>query len=57
MKKTIEYLIPDSPKPGRFNRLPKIHKVNNRGRPIVFANGHPTEKNLRICGFPPLSTF
>ena len=57
MKKTIEYLIPDSPKPGRFNRLPKIHKVNNRGRPIVSANGHPTEKNLRICGFPPLSTF
>jgi hypothetical protein len=28
--------------------LPKIHKENNPGRPIVSANGHPTEK---ISGF------
>ena len=34
-EKTLEYLIPDSPKPGRFYLLPKIHKTNNPGRPIV----------------------
>ena len=38
---------------GRFYLLPKIHKVNNPGRPIVSANGNPTEKNLRIRRFPP----
>jgi hypothetical protein len=43
-EKTLEYLIPDSPKSGRFYLLPKIHKANNPGRPIVSANGHPTEK-------------
>jgi hypothetical protein len=43
-EKTLEYLIPDSPKPGRFYLLPKIHKANNPGRPIVSANGHPTGK-------------
>jgi hypothetical protein len=43
-EKTLKYLIPDSPKPGRFYLLPKIHKANNPGRPIVSANGHPTEK-------------
>jgi hypothetical protein len=46
--KTLEYLIPDSPKPCRFYLLPKIHKANNPGRPIVSANGHPAEK---ISGF------
>ena len=55
-EKTLKYLIPDSSKPGRFYLLPKIHKANNPGRPIVSANGHPTEKNLRICGFPPSPT-
>ena len=55
-EKILKYLIPDSPKPGRFYLLPKIHKANNLGRPIVSANGHPTEKNLRICGFPPSPT-
>ena len=50
-EKTIEYLIPDSPKPGRFNLLPKIHKANNRGRPIVSANGHPTEKISGLVDF------
>lgn len=42
--KTLEYLTPDNPKAGRFYLLPKIHKPNNPGRPIVSANGHPTEK-------------
>jgi hypothetical protein len=34
----------EDPKPGRFYLLPKIHKENNPVRPIVSANGHPTEK-------------
>jgi hypothetical protein len=55
-EKTLEYLKPDSPKPGRFYLLPKIHKANKPGRPIFSANGHPTEKNLRIGGFLPSST-
>ena len=40
----MEYLTPEDPKPGRFYLLPKIHKENNPVRPIVSANGHPTEK-------------
>jgi hypothetical protein len=36
--KTMEYLTPEDPKPGRFCLLPKIHKENNPGRPIVSAN-------------------
>ena len=44
-KNTFDYLKPDKPKAGRFYLLPKIHKVNNPGRPIVSANGHPTEKS------------
>ena len=46
--KTMEYLTPEDPKPGCFYLLPKIHKENNMERPIVSANGHPTEK---ISGF------
>ena len=40
----MAYLIVDQPKAGRFYLLPKIHKAGNPGRPIVSANGHPTEK-------------
>jgi hypothetical protein len=47
------YLKPDKPTSGRFYLLPKIHQANNPGRSIVSANGHPTEKNLRIRRFPP----
>ena len=43
-KNTFDYLKPDKPKVGRFYLLPKIHKVNNPGRPIVSAK--KTEKNL-----------
>jgi len=39
------YLKPDKPKAGRLYLLPKIHKVNNPGRPIASANGHPTGKS------------
>ena len=38
------YLTVYEPKSGRFYLLPKIHKAGNPGRPIVSANGHPTEK-------------
>jgi hypothetical protein len=50
-EKTLEYLIPDSSKPGRFYLLPKIHKANNPGRQIVSANGHPTEKISRFVDY------
>ena len=43
-EKNMAYLIVDQPKAGRFYLLPKIHKAGNPGRPIVSANGHPTEK-------------
>jgi len=48
---TNEYLIPDSPNPDRFYLLPTIHKANNPGRPIVSANGHPTEKISEFVDF------
>ena len=43
-EKIMRYLIVDQPKAGRFYLLPKIHKAGNPGRPIVSANGHPTEE-------------
>ena len=43
-QKTKQYLVQNDPTPGRFYILPKIHKVNNPGRPIVFSNNHPTER-------------
>jgi hypothetical protein len=36
---------------GRFYLLPKIHKENNSGRPIISANGHPTEKISEFIDF------
>ena len=41
-KNTFDYLNPDKPKAGPFYLLPKIHKVNNPGRPIVSKYGHHT---------------
>jgi hypothetical protein len=49
--KTMEYFTPEDPKPGRFYLLPKIHKENNPGTPIVSANGHPTEKISEFIDF------
>jgi hypothetical protein len=37
-KNTFDYLKPDNPKAGRFYLLPKFHKVNKHGRPIISAN-------------------
>ena len=34
----------NSPKPGRFYTIPKIHKQGHPGRPIVSSNSHPTER-------------
>ena len=44
IEKNAIYLTVDQPKACRFYLLPKIHKAGNPGRPIVSANGHPTEK-------------
>jgi hypothetical protein len=49
--KTMEYLTPEDPKPGCFYLPPKIQKENNPGRPIVSANGHPTEKISEFIDF------
>ena len=43
-QKTKQDLVQNDPRPGRFYILPKIHKVNNPGRPIVSSNNHPTER-------------
>ena len=50
-KQTHRYLTPENPKAGRFYILPKIHKPGNPGRPIVSANGHPTEKISEFVSF------
>jgi hypothetical protein len=47
----MEYLTPEDPKLGRFYLLPKIHKENNPGRPIVSVNDHPTEKISEFIDF------
>jgi hypothetical protein len=47
--KTMEYFTPEDPKPGRFYLLPKIHKENNPGRPIVSANGHASKARVIFC--------
>ena len=43
-EKTKKYLVQTNVKPGRFCILPKIHKTENPGRPIVSSNSHPTER-------------
>ena len=48
---TYHYLLPQDPKAGRFYILPKIHKAGNPGRPIVSANGHPTERISEFVSF------
>ncbi len=42
--KTCDYLMVKDPRTARFYTLPKIHKAGNPGRPIISANGCPTEK-------------
>ena len=50
-KKNKQYLLHRDPKPGRFYILPKIHKVNKPGRPIVSSNNHPTERISQFADF------
>jgi hypothetical protein len=50
-KTIFDYLKPDKHTTGRFYLLPKTHKVSNPGRPIVSANGHPTEKIFEYIDF------
>lgn len=41
---TKKYLTPHNPQTARFYHLPKIHKPNIPGRPIVSSCGAPTER-------------
>ena len=50
-EETHRCLTPQVPKAGRFYILPQIHKPGNPGRPIVAANGHPTEKISEFVSF------
>jgi len=52
-QKCSDYLWPDSPAPGRFYMLPKIHKgkLPPPGRPIISAIGSPTEKISEFLDF------
>lgn len=40
----LRAMQPFQPAPGRFYLLPKIHKTNHPGRPIVSSNGTVTER-------------
>ena len=42
-KKALKFLSPINCRTARFYLLPKIHKANNPGRPIISGNGSPTE--------------
>lgn len=50
-EKNREYLTVSDPKAGRFYLLPKVHKSGVPGRPIVSANGHPTERISEFLDF------
>ena len=52
-QKCFDHLWPDSPVPGRFYMLPKIHKgkLPPPGRPIISAIGSPTEKISEFLDF------
>ena len=50
-EKVVDYLIPKDPRTAVFYTLPKIHKANNPGRPIISANECPTEKISQFVDF------
>ncbi|KAJ1098154.1 hypothetical protein NDU88_003270 [Pleurodeles waltl] len=41
---TADILVHPKPGPGRFDMLPKIHKMNNPGRPTISGNDAATER-------------
>ena len=49
--KTAKYLKENSPKPGRFYTIPKLHKQGHPGRPIVSSNSHPAERISQFVDF------
>ena len=51
--KTLEYLMVNNPKLGRFYLLPKIHKRLNSvpGRPVISNSGFHTEKFSEFLDF------
>jgi hypothetical protein len=50
-KNTFDYLKPDKPKVGRFYLLPKIHKVNNTGRPVPLICKKCSPLNVKLLCF------
>ena len=42
--KTAKYFKENSPKPGHFYTIPKIHKQGHPGHLIVSSNSYPTER-------------
>ena len=50
-EETAKYLKENSPKPGRFFTIPKLHKQDHPGRPIVSSNSHPTERISQLVDF------
>ena len=41
----------DNPKTARFYLLPKVHKINNPGRPITNATNSPTSSIAEFVDF------
>ena len=55
-EKTAKHLRPDNPKTPKFYMLPKVHKQNNPGRPIInSSHKQPDHQLISICG-PPSTT-
>ena len=44
----VNFIMPRNCRTPLFYLLPKIHKKNNPGRPIVSACDSPTEKNINV---------
>ena len=57
-KKTVDILNPSNTKQAYFYLLPKIHKINNPGRPVISStNCHTTKISKYVDHFiQPLAT-
>ena len=47
----MEYHLDEKQRAGHLYLLSKIHKSGNPGRPIVSANGHPTDRISEFVDF------